>query len=219
MALCDDTLRVICHKIDDWKQVCTHLGCDDEFIHKFQDQYKDDVYQSCFHALKTWRDTFDISYDDKVNKLCLTLRTCGHDDCANTVLYKYDTENCFALCDHQINIYSHKLADDWVHFCKSLNCDDDFISKIDHECSGDNYMCISTALKHWRNTVDCSYADKVDLFSHACYACGFDDVAVDCKTNFRHESYGKYFASCPEIHQTQCCKLCDSRQFRKIKAY
>ncbi|XP_078573162.1 uncharacterized protein LOC144860005 [Branchiostoma floridae x Branchiostoma japonicum] len=207
LALCDDTLRVICHKIDDWKQVCTHLGCDDEFIHKFQDQYKDDVYQSCFHALKTWRDTFDSSYDDKVNKLCLTLRTCGHNDCADTVVYKYDTENCFALCDHQINIYSHKLADDWVHFCKSLNCDDDFISKIDHECGGDNYMCISTALKHWRNTMDCSYADKVDLFTHACYACGFDDVAVDCKTNYRHESYG--LGLCDDTLRLICSKISD----------
>ncbi|XP_078573163.1 uncharacterized protein LOC144860006 [Branchiostoma floridae x Branchiostoma japonicum] len=189
LALCDDTLRVICHKIDDWKLVCTHLGCDDAFVHKFQDQYKDDSYLSCFHALKTWRDTFDTSYDDKYNTLWKTLRDCHYYDCADTVYHKYRTEHSFALCDSQIDVYSHKLSDDWKYICDDLKCDEDFINKIELECGGDNYLCISTALKHWRDTVDCSYDDKIDLFCHACDNRGHHDIATDCRSNFRYESY------------------------------
>ncbi|XP_066302079.1 uncharacterized protein [Branchiostoma lanceolatum] len=207
VALCDDTLRVISHKIDDWKMVCTHLGCDDAFVHKFQDQYKDDVYQCCFHSLKTWRDTFDASYDDKVDTFCHALRICGHSDCADIVYNKYSTENGFALCDHQINVYSHKLSDDWKNFCRSLGCDDDFISKIDQECDHDNYLCISTALKHWRNTVDCSYEDKIDIFCHACNSNGFHDIAVDCRDNFRLECCGLSLSD--DTLRTVCSKIGD----------
>ncbi|XP_078667532.1 uncharacterized protein LOC144909372 [Branchiostoma floridae x Branchiostoma belcheri] len=190
LALCDDTLRVICHKIADWKLVCTHLGCDDAFVHKFQDQYKDDTYLCCFHALKTWRDTFDTSYDDKFYTLWTTLRTCGYADCADTVYFKYRTEHSFALCDSQIDVYSHKLSNDWKNFCVALRCSDDFVDNIELECGGDNYLCISTALKLWRDTVDCSYDDKIDLFCRACDIRGFHDIAVDCRSNFNHECYG-----------------------------
>ncbi|XP_019623670.1 PREDICTED: uncharacterized protein LOC109469577 [Branchiostoma belcheri] len=189
LALCDDTLRIICHKIDDWKLVCRHLGCDDAFVYKFQQMYRDDTYLCCFHALKTWRDTFDSSYDDKVNHLCLTLRNCGYAHCADTVYNKYRTEHSFALCDSQIDIYSHKMSHDWKAFCIALGCDHDFISKVEQECGHDNYLCISTALKHWRDTVDCSYADKIDYFCSACHACGFTDIAVDCRDNYNKETF------------------------------
>ena len=191
MALCDDTLRIICHKIDDWKLVCKHLGCDDDFVYKFEQQYKDDDYHSCFYALRTWRDTFDVSYDDKYNMLWKTLRTCGYDDCAHTLYYKYRTEHSFALCDSQIDVYSRTLSYGWKDFCRALKCDDDFITKIELECGGDNFLCISTGLRYWRDSVDISYDDMIDLFCAACESRGFHDIAVDCRTNYRYECYGK----------------------------
>ena len=179
--------------IDDWRLICTRFGFDDDFVYRVYQDYHDDAYQSCYYVFRTWRDTSDMSYDDKVDHLCLTLRGCGYDDCANKVQWKYRTEHGYALCDHLIYIYGRTLADDWQDFCRALRCDDDFIFKIKQDCGDDNYMCISTALKYWRNTVDCSYADMVDLFCHACEARGFHDIAVDCRAYFRQESYGRSF--------------------------
>ena len=192
--MCDDTLRLICGKIGDWKLVCNKLGCDYDTMHKLQEQYHDNDYLCCFHAIKTWRDTFDASYDDTVNILCQTLRTCGYTDCASTVYEKYRTDNSVALSDDQINIYCKILSDDWKAFCHALDCSDDFISRIEAECGHDNHLCCFIAIKTWRDTVDCDYADKIDDFCNACHTCGFVDIAVDCNDHYRNEVFGKHYS-------------------------
>ncbi|XP_078573477.1 uncharacterized protein LOC144860207 [Branchiostoma floridae x Branchiostoma japonicum] len=125
-------------------------------------------------------------------------------------IHKYRTEHSFALCDSQIDVYSHTLSDDWKNICVDMKCDDDFINKIEMECGGDNYLCTSTALKQWRDTVDCSYDDKIDLFCHACDNHGYHDIATDCRSNSRYESYG--LALCDDTLRVICDKIDDWKQ-------
>ncbi|XP_078667534.1 uncharacterized protein LOC144909374 [Branchiostoma floridae x Branchiostoma belcheri] len=148
-----------------------------------------DDHLCCGTMLKLWRDTWHVDYSDKVDHLCTALRTCGYTDCATTVYAKYRTEHSVALCDGQIDIYCKTLSHDWKAFCHALDCSDDFIAKIVVECGHDDYLCCGTAIKTWRDTVDCSYADKIDYFCKACYSCGFDDIAVDCRDHYRNEVF------------------------------
>ncbi|XP_078667529.1 uncharacterized protein LOC144909368 [Branchiostoma floridae x Branchiostoma belcheri] len=168
LALCDHTFDIICAKIStDWRAVCIALGCGSDMITKVVSECGSDDHLCCGTMLKLWRDTWHVDYSDKVDHLCTALRTAAtqtapplypaylwYTDCAGIVYDKHRTECSVVLCDSQIDIYSKKLSDDWKAFCTALGCDYDFITKIEQDCGHDNYLCISTALKHWRDTVD-----------------------------------------------------------------